>query len=161
LSGARISDPEVLRALRHGLIVFEGDVRRALLDVATTVSQVSEWLGRDRLAHWKKEERRCAENVRQAKAEYSSKVRGPRTIMRDSGFDELKRLQRAKRNQELAEEKIALVKRWSRQLEEQTRPLLGSCNLLARLLDTQIPRALARLDAMLDSLDAYQRELKE
>lgn len=157
MARASIRDPEVLRRVREAYVTFDKDTHRAVASVTSSVSQVREWLGREQLAYWTRQLRLRQEALRAAKSDYNRAVRGPRTIMRNSGFDERKAMNKAKARMEEAEEKIKVVKRWTRMLDEKADPLMAAVSRLARLLEQSTPRALGRLDTMLDSLDAYHR----
>ena len=62
------------------------------------------------------------------------------------------------RRMEEAEEKIRVIQKWLGTLEHKTLVLLQPCARMSTLLSTQSPKALARLDQMLDSLDDYLRK---
>lgn len=155
MARAEIRDPEVLLAVRKELIDFDAECKRALADVDNSVHRVREWLGRDQLAYWKAERRKREEAVRRAKYELSRATRGPDTLMKKSGFDERKALHRATLALEEAERKIETVKRWTRLLDEQVRPLMVGCTQLRNWLLRDTPRALARLDRMVEALQDY------
>ena len=72
-------------------------------------------------------------------------------------MDEKKALDRALRLKAEAEEKLRAVKKWAMTIENRAAKALGPCVALSSLLSTLTPKALARLDQMLDSLDDYLR----
>ncbi len=157
MTAANIGDPQVIRAFRHCLIQFDEQAHLALSAVSSDVNRVAEWLKREQLAYWKVQVRKREELVRVAKSAYLRAAHGPKYQKKTSGVEERKHLNKMKRLKEEAEEKVIKVKRWTAMLEQKARPLLTSSQILSNLLQMNTPRALARLDQMLDSLDDYHR----
>lgn len=157
MARAEISDPEVLRRLRKAILRFDADIRRALGGISSDTSRVKEWLGREQLLHWKAQLRKREEVALHARLAYIRAAHAHSTIMKSSGFDERKAHERAKRAVEEAEGKLAAIKRWTRLLDEKSRPLLVACTQLGNLLERNTPRTLQRIDTMLDSLEEYFR----
>ena len=86
-------------------------------------------------------------------ARHGDKIQGKVTAV-----DELKAFERAQRLKMEADEKIRTVRHWLTTLEQESSSLLRPCAKLSTMLTTQSPKALMRLDQMLDSLDDYLRK---
>ncbi len=157
MATANISGPEVLKRFRHRFVKFDDECRQALGAVNGDVARIVEWLRREQLAHWKRQLRKREEMVQSFRLEYLSATQEDKYHRKSSGVDERKRLEKAKRMKTEAEDKIQLVKKWSMVIESKSGTLLRPCSSLSTTLEIKTPRALARLDKMLDSLDNYLR----
>ncbi len=152
---ANIESPEVIRRLRAQMVKYQERCSAALADIFGDVRTVEGWLERDVQPHWRHQLRRRHELVERAKREYAEAVWASKNAGKPSPVDEKKALNKAIRRQEEAEDKLRRIKRWSQQMEREIGKRLQPCRSLGILLDTVTPKALARLDQMLDSLDLY------
>lgn len=150
---ARIESPEILKEFRNRFVVFDGDCRRALEGVKTDINSTVAWLNGEQLSYWKQQLRKREEMVLKAKSAYHTARLGGQSHC----LIELKDLQKAQRLKEEAEQKMLRVKKWVQQIERKSAMLLGPCMRLSVELADLTPRALSRLDTMIDSLDAYFR----
>jgi hypothetical protein len=64
-------------------------------------------------------------------------------------------VQRAERAVREAENKMMLIKKWDRDLENQSEPLLKQANQLQTFLTAEMPRAVAYLTQIVKTLEAY------
>lgn len=154
---ANIDSPEVIRALRARLVDFAGLCRHALDGNAALVHETSDWLKSEQKAHWQLQLRKRQEALNVAENNYRQAQWYATTKGRMSGIEEKRLVQKAKRLKEEAEEKTAAVKKWSLAFEQRADKLMAPCHSLSNLLDELTPRALSRLDGMLDALDEYFR----
>ncbi len=155
---ANIGSPEILRAFRHRFVEFTEEARAAVAEATGDARAVSEWLRREQLPYWRQQLRRREEEAERARRAYNQARHGDKYQGKASSIDERKAYERAKRLQEEAEAKIRIVQQWLGTLEKTTLALLQPCTRLSTLLSTQSPKALLRLDQMLDSLDDYLRQ---
>jgi hypothetical protein len=155
---ANISSPEVIRRFRARFVEFDSDCRRALEGSRGEIVRIEDWLRREQTAYWKGQLRKREEAVEKAKREYQSALHNDGGFQgKKSAVDEKKALDRALRLKAEAEAKLAAVKRWLLTIDKQVADVSGACLCLVSLLDATTPKALARLDTMLDSLDEYLR----
>jgi hypothetical protein len=70
-------------------------------------------------------------------------------------MEERKMLERARTRHRRAEETAAAMRRYAMAAERDADEYSGRARQLADLLDADLPRAIATLDRVLDSLDAY------
>ena len=152
---ARIDSPQVIRHFRSHFVVFEETCRDALSQVQWDVRKATDWLGREQLRYWKKELRKRTEAHHMAKLAYQRARHDARQSSHSTSVDAKVAFRKAERLKEEAEEKVRAVKKWMTVLEHSAGELLGPCMALAAQIETLAPRALARLDRMADSLDAY------
>ena len=152
---ANIRDPEVIRRFRAQFIRFCEAAQRALDSTANDVASVTDWLSGEQMRHWKLQHRKRHEEMKNAWREYVNARHGDRRMGKPSSVDERKAWERAKRRKEEAEEKIALIKRWVMRLEREAEKLRPPCVRFEEVLLTNMPRAVARLDHMLENLEIY------
>ena len=157
-ASANISSPEVLRTFRHRFIEFTEQARIAVEEATRDARAVSEWLRREQLPHWRRQLRHREEEAERARREYIVARHGDKVQSKVSAVDERKAFERAQRLKTEVEEKIRTVRHWLMTLEHESLSLLQPCAKLSTLLATQSPKALMRLDQMLDSLDDYLRK---
>ena len=154
---AHLDSPEILKQFRSQVVEFESVSRQALDGVRADIQKVTEWLRREQLARWARELRKREEEVAEARSRYAQERHGGRYTRKPGCYDERKALEKAQRAKAEAEAKIRAVKRWVARLEQDATKLLQPCQSFSVELDSRVPRALNRLDSMLDNLDVYLR----
>ncbi len=154
---ARIESPEIIKELRAQFVKFDEACRRALSACDAHVKSTDHWIQRDQMLFLKQNLRKCDEALIAAQREYSQAKWGANDLNRSSGMEEKRVLDRAKRRKEEAETRMAALERWKLRLDDEVGKLERPCISLTNLLDHTTPRALARIDRMLDNLEAYLR----
>ncbi|MBI4564982.1 MAG: hypothetical protein HY716_09855 [Planctomycetes bacterium] len=154
---ARIESMEVLKDFRNQFVAFDKRCRNALIGLDSEIKRMAHWLRGEQLLHWKVQLRKCEEAVNRASSELMQARIRSSYAGKSSYVDERKALEKAKRRKEEAEAKIIAIKLWSNLLEQNLTKMEAPCNSLGILLDQLIPKGLARIDRMLDSLDQYFR----
>lgn len=152
---ARIDSPEVIREFRKRFVTFDQAARQSLQGVDSDLKSTLSWLGTEQRMHWKQQVRKREEAVNLALRELNQCRMGTSYGKKSSCIDEQKALEKARRLKEEAERKIEVVTRWTHLLQQKAGKLRGPCIALSILLDGLTPRALARLDRMLDNLEEY------
>ena len=151
---ARVNSIDALKHFKHGLTEFSTLAITALGEAQAEIQRTVWWVQHDQLAHWKNQKRKRTVQLAQAKSELfraqvaSPDQRTPATLERNA-------VDKAQRAIDEAETKIANVKRWSRQLERETTLYKGYCQQLARAVEGDMPRAIVRLERMIDALERY------
>ncbi|HUS92945.1 MAG TPA: hypothetical protein VM695_13885 [Phycisphaerae bacterium] len=153
---ARVASIDDLRALRAGLLRFLEAVEQAAVEADVSIERTLEWLRRDQAAHWKGQVRRCRENVQRAKRALELKKMVPTASgLPPSTVDQEGALAAARRRLDEAEQKLRAVGVWVQRLEKQRIAYKASMGSVRALIDSDLPKAVAELDRMLESLDAY------
>jgi hypothetical protein len=150
---ARVDSIHALREFRAALIRFADEARSALDSAQGELHRVSHRLASELPAHWRGEQRRWEEEVVRAKIALEHAL--SQAQMGKSSVDERKALARAKENVSIARTKLEHTKRWSRELDREHTLYRGQVESLARIIEGDIPRGLARLDRMAEELDRY------
>jgi uncharacterized protein (DUF885 family) len=92
---------------------------------------------------------RCAEALRHKRIFTDATGRTP------SAVDEEKALAKAKRMQEIAEEKLKNVRKYTPRLQREIQLYKGQAQRLATFVASDIPTAAAKLDKIVQTLEAY------
>jgi len=154
---ARVSSVLVLKQLRASLGTFAETAAIALEEASTEIQRTRQWLEEDRYRHWKAQVQAQTEQSARAKIALKQKEVFDRTLggTPSSCVDERKALKIAEGRLREAEYKLRRVKAWSQRIEKELSDYRGATQRLLSAVEVEIPNARARLDNMIDSLEAY------
>lgn len=153
---ARVDSIEVLKTFKASLLKFAESVRNGLGSAECDIRRADQWLRQEQRGYWKGMIRKRTESVTRAKSDlnqkklYESPLGG-----RQSCIEEEKALAVAKKRLEEAEQKAASVRVWIAKLEQEAILYKGQIQAIGRSLDVDVPNAVALLDSLLLSLEAY------
>ncbi len=148
----KVTSIEALGTFRAGLIIFLTDAHRSVDEVQDEVRRTRDWLQNDRRPHWEGQLRRWRKLLDQAQGEYmSARLSG----LRDSTVAQEMAVLKAKRHLAEAEEKLRVVKIWSRDFDHVVMPMLKRIEGLRQYLDYDLPKALAYLVQTQNILEGY------
>jgi len=154
---ARIDSPDTIRNFRVQFVEFETSARNALMAVNASVRRVSEWLKGEQQLYWKKELRNRENAVNLAQSDYNRAKLTAAGKTSNAEVDAKKVLDKAKRRKDEAEGKLEATKRWAVRIGTEMEKLVGAVRSFEVLLDETSPRALSRLDIMVEKLEEYLR----
>lgn len=149
---AQVTSVEAVEAFRAGLVVFLGKARTVLSEVSDDVLRLRLWVQNDQRQHWTNEVRVRTRQLERAREELFSATLS--RLQTASAAQQLA-VHRAERAVAEAEAKLAALKKWDRDLENQTGPLLKQIEQLQGFLTTDMARAAAHLAQVVQTLDAY------
>jgi len=154
---ARINSIPVLRQLRASLINFASIASVAVEEANSEIQRTLLWLREDQYRYWKEQVQTRTEQYTRARLALKQREVLDRALAgtRSSCVDEKKAVQVAERRLREAEQKLRMVRTWSRQIEKELLDYKGAIRGLVAAIETEIPNACARLDKMTDSLEAY------
>jgi hypothetical protein len=154
---ARISSVFALKELRASLATFAETASMALEEASTDIQRTRRWLVEDRYRYRRTQVQVRSERFTRANIALKQKQVFDRTLAGSpsSCVDERKALKLAERQLREAEHKLSRVKAWSQQIEKELSNYRGAVHRLVSALEVDIPNARARLDKMIDSLEAY------
>jgi len=149
---AQVTSVEALEAFRSCLIVYLTKARPTLEEVMNEVIRTRNWLQNEQRVHWEKQIKMKRRDLEQAEAELFSA-----RLSKVSQAYALQQMaaQRARRAVELAEDKLRLLKKWDRELESRSEPLLKLVEQLHGYLSTDMVKATAYLTEVIKTLQAY------
>jgi len=155
-TAANIGNIEALKQLRIALVKFAEMANVALGDAESEVQRVINWVENDQATYWSNQLRKRQEILVKAKEALRHKqIFKDATGRRQGTAEEEKAVQIAQRRLAEAEQKIAHVKRWGRQLEKEAQIYKGSVQRLGTTVTADIPVAIAKLDRMGIALRGY------
>jgi len=154
---ARVNSVVLLKSLKASLATFSDAAAVALDEVSTDVQRTLAWLNEDRKRYWSNQVHVCAERVTQAKLALKQKNVLDRALSgtTSSAVEERKALAIAERRLREAQAKHARTRSWIQQIDKLQSDYRGGVQGLVGAIDADIPNAMARLEKMIDSLEAY------
>jgi hypothetical protein len=149
---AQVTSVEAIEAFRAGLIVYLARARACVDEISSELLRARLWLQEDRFRAWEHEHRLRARKLEEAKSEvFTARL----SNLQEASSLQFMQVQRAERAVREAEAKMAMIKKWDRDLENQSEPLLKQANQLQTFLTTEMPRAVAYLAQVVQTLEAY------
>jgi hypothetical protein len=149
---AQVSSVEAIEAFRSNLIVFLSKARPALEEVSSEVQRLRQWLQNDQRRHWENELKRRRRKLEEAQQELFSaklaKLQAGTTLP-------FMAVQRAQHEVREAETKLGILKKWDRDLENRTDPLVKQIEQTHGYLTTDGTKAVVYLAQALRALEAY------
>jgi chromosome segregation ATPase len=149
---AQVTSVEAIEAFRSCLILFLGKARPTLEEVMNEVMRTRSWLQNDQRVHWEKQVKTRRRDLEQAQAElFSARI----SNLEEASALQQMAVQRAHRAVEQCEDKLRVLKKWDRELENRSEPLLKLVEQLHGYLSTDMVKATAYLTEMIKTLQAY------
>jgi hypothetical protein len=151
---ANITSVDAIAAFRAALIVYRGKARPLLEEISSEVIRMRQWLEDDQRRHWENELRLRSRKLEEARAELFNATLSK---LQDSTAIKQMDVQRAARAVREGEAKLRLIKKWSRELENRTGPLIKQGDQFQTYLASDLTQAIAYLDRVSDVLEAYAK----
>ena len=154
---ANVHSIEVLKHLRASLTTFVQVASAALDETGGDIRRTTTWLRQRQYPYWKKQLQVRNERFVQAKLALSRKEVFDRAVSGSAGscVDEKRALRKAEKQLREAELKVKRIKAWTLKLEKASSDYRATVQGLVRAVEVDIPNARARLDKMIESLEAY------
>ena len=150
---AQVTSVEAIEAFRAELVVYLAAMKPVIEEVANEVMHTRTWLQDDQRRRWQQELRVRGRRLEDARQElFNASVS---RVGEATSFQQMA-VQRAQRDVRAAEDKLAAIKKWGRDLDNKAAPLVKQMEQLHGFLTVEMMRAVAYLDQALAALDAYQ-----
>jgi hypothetical protein len=149
---ANITSVDAIVAFRAALIVYLSKARPLLEEVSGEVGRLRQWLDDEQRRHWEGELRARARKLEEARAELFNATLSK---LQEASALHIMAVQRAERAVRECEGKLKVVKKWSRDLDDRAGPLVKQSEQLQTFFATDITRAIAYLDHILETLETY------
>jgi hypothetical protein len=156
MAESRVESIDAIKSFKRALFKFAEAANAALTDAEADMTETYRWLETEQRTYWANNVRkstelvsRCEEALRQKRIFKDASGRTP------SAVDEEKALAKAKRMKEIAEEKLEAVRRYTPRLQREIMLYKGQVQRFGTFVAADIPTAAAKLDKMVDSLEAY------
>jgi hypothetical protein len=153
---ANVQSSDAIDAVRLALISFAEQVSDALTELSTEMRRVLEWLEHDRPRYWKNQVRLSTDEVHQAQQALHRCLMFPIAGERPSCYEERAALKKAQARAAYCQEKTERVRHWQRVLQHELFEYDGRISQLVRILEIDVPRAIAMLERIIRHLDEYQ-----
>jgi small-conductance mechanosensitive channel len=150
---AQVQSLDLLTHLHDVLARFGVTAQECLCLASAEVRHVHEALD-ERLRYWRQQTEKRHEDVARARAALSF-ARATNKGQHAGCEEEELTLRKAQERLRYAEEKVATVKRWQRELPELTKDFEARTRTLAGFLDSDLRRALVLLQNKVNTLEAY------
>ena len=147
---ANVRSINAIRDFRAAIIEFAQTSGTALGESQSDVQRTIWWLQQEKLAQWQRELKNRNKKLAEAKSALEQKE-----IQKVSTVLEKRQVTQWQARVAEAEDKIVKVKRWVRELERELIKFKAQSQRLGRTLDGEVPQVIAKIDRMLDSLEAY------
>jgi len=149
---AQVTSFEAVESFRADLIVFLSRARAVLEEASDDVLRTRLWVQNDQRRLWEGETRVRGRKLEEARAElFNAQL----SQFQESTALQMMAVQRAERAAREAEAKMAVLKKWNRELENRTDPLVKQVTQLHGFLTIDMGRAVAYLVQVVKALEAY------
>ena len=149
---AKITSLDAIESFRAALLVFLGKARPLLEEISAEILRTRQWLQHDQRQHWENEVKLRARKLEEARAElFTAKL----SKLQEGGALKLMAVQRSERATRDAEAKLIVIKKWDREIENRTDPLLKQVDQLQTFLTTDMGKAVANLEQVVRAIEAY------
>jgi hypothetical protein len=149
---AHITSVEAIKLFRANLIVYLSKARPTLEEIGSDVQRTKQWLQNDQRLLWQNELKVRRKKYERAQAElFSANI---------SNFQEVSSAQqmavrRCQSQMTDAEDKLKVLQKWDRDLQNRSDPMVKQVEQMHGFLTTEMPRAVAYLDRVIQTLEAY------
>lgn len=151
---ADVRSIDALREFRADLVEYQGTLRQAVELLTVEVARGIGWF-EEQMTYWPAETRKASDNLAEARAALSRCMLTKGKERESACDDERQVFERAKARLSFAEQQIRVTKQWYAQVRHETDEFRNRVTRLLTLTDGDLPRALAALDAISQSLDKY------
>ena len=145
---ANVHSIAALRDLKAGVIVFQQEVQGGLQVAQMELHKIIAWIEEDRPAYWQAQTRRAFDRVAATRTALAS-------AQLPSCIEEKKAHQKAKLRLEHCHEQLQRMKRWAVKLQREVDEFRARMAAVQRIVEGDLPKAIAVLDRSLAALEAY------
>jgi hypothetical protein len=149
---AKVTSVDALENFRASLILFLSKAKPALEEVMHEVVRTRLWIEGEQRSHWEREIKTRRRKLEQAQAElFSARI----SKIQEASAAQQMAVQHATRAIHAAEEKMRMLKKWNRELENRADPLVKQIEQLHGFLTNEMTRAVAFLAEAVKILQSY------
>lgn len=149
---ANITSVDAIAGFRAALIVFLGKVRPLLEETSGEIIRTRQWVEEDQRRYWDQQFRLRWRKLEEARAELFTATLSK---VQEASSLHTMAVQRADRAVRECESKLAVLRKWTRDLGDKTDPLVKQISQFETFLTTELPKAIAYLDRVIESIEAY------
>lgn len=149
---AQVTSVEAIESFRASLILYLSKARPTVEEVSNEVLRIRAWLQNDRRRYWEHELRVRGRQLEEAQQELFSAMLSQ---LQSVKAEQQRAVHEAKHALDEADAKLAVLKKWDRELENRCEPLLKMVDQLHGFLTSDLAKAVAHLAQSVKALDAY------
>jgi hypothetical protein len=149
---AQVTSVEAIESFRSALIIYLSKTRPALEEMSNEVLRARQWLQNDQRRLWEGEMKARTKKLERARAELFSVSMSK--LQEVSAAQQLL-VPRAEAAFDEAQKKLAMLKKWDRELENRSEPLVKQVDQFQSFVTSEMPKAIAYLTQAIRSLEAY------
>ena len=149
---AQVTSVEAIESFRASLILFLSKARPTLEEISSDLLRTRLWLQNDQRSHWENQLRLRGRMLEQAQSELFGARLSKIQTATAAQYMAVTRARNAVRE---AETKLRLLKKWDRELEHRSEPLMKQVEQLHGFLAADMGKAVAYLAQVVRTLDAY------
>jgi hypothetical protein len=149
---ARVRSLDDLEAFRSSLIVYLTKARRGVDQVGEEVKRTRTWVLNDQRVYWTEQLRKRSRMLDQAKAELMT---AKFSTLRDTVTSQEQAVRKATAAVKQAEEKLENVKRWNRDFDRLTDPLMRKLENMKHFLEHTMPEGVVQIGQLHRLLESY------
>ena len=152
---ANVASIDAIRTFRAALIRFAEEVAETLVMLDLEINRGKDHIEHGRMAYWPQQVRNAWEEIATARVALHQQRAVSVGGHRPACDEEKKALANAQQRLQLAQDKVEVVRKWCRKLNQEDEEYQGRIGHFQQLTELELPRAVAALDQMLRALDAY------
>jgi len=155
MASAHVNSIDALRNFRVCLLGFAETAGEAMVGLDLELRRGLQWILEDQPLFWKNEIRRLEDAVHEARQElnHCRSLALPGDVAPCS--EQKHALERAISRLRHAQEKAKITKHWGQRVDHESREWQGRANQFLNLVEGDLPKAIAMLDRLIASLEAY------
>ena len=154
---AKVTSCEAVAEFRPALIAYAARIRDVLDILSVEVGRAQEWIEGDRGRHWPEQVRRGWDDVSRARIALAQCRANKVGDHEPSCYEEQMELRKAEQRLRHAEDRVEAVRHWRRTIHHEVDEFRATLAPLRRLLEADVPEAVAELDRLLAALERYLR----
>jgi hypothetical protein len=155
-TGANVQSSTAIEAVRGSLMLFTDQVREGLAELGSEMRRTLEWLEHDRPRYWKEQRRLAHDEVHTAQQALHRCLMFPVAGERPSCYEERAALKKAQAKLAYCDEKVERVRHWQKTMQHESFEYEGRISQLERLLEADVPQAIAVLNKVLRHVEEYE-----
>jgi hypothetical protein len=149
---AQVTSVEAIASFRADLILYLNKARPALEEISSDVLRTRLWIQNDRRSYWENQFKLRGRALERAQSElFGARLSKIQTASAAQQMAVIK----ARNAVREAETKLRILRKWDRELEHRSEPLVKQLDQLHGFLATDMVKAVAYLAQVVRTLDAY------
>ena len=149
---AQVTSVEAIAAFRAALVLFQAKARSTAEEISNEILRTRQWLQHEGKNSWVNEQRQRQRKLERLQNElFEARL----SKLQEASPVQVMAVKRAEREVEEVRTKLAVLKKWERELDHRSEPLLKQVERLHNVLTGDLPRAIASLDLTVRTLESY------